>query len=354
MTLTPTHEPIVITQYQVLLEDIEDAKKEQIATFAYETKEGDKAARSYLFQLRKLRARIESARKDAKAYALAYGKQLDNQAKELSSQVDELIEPHQEQLEAIARREAERVQGHRNVLQQIRDLAQVPFGSGANQIAMDLASAKDLDIDGLEEFKEEAAAALLETIRTLEAAHAKALADEAAAAELAKLKAEQQEREAKEKEERIKREAQEKADAEAAAAAFDAIAAAERRAAEAEAKVREAEAMAAQAELAKSAPVELENGTFVPGLPPIPQQEHGAFVVEVGPNEEEEAEKTARAMYLEELEDAVGPLPTEINKEQLAIQLLEAMKNMHRVEVVNAIVDGHLHPALQINWEAVK
>jgi hypothetical protein len=58
--------------------------------------------------------------------------------------------------------------------------------------------------------------------------------------------------------------------------------------------------------------------------------EHGTFVVEV------------------------GPIQAEINKEQLAIQLLEAMKGMHRVQVINAIVENTLHPAITINWGAVQ
>jgi hypothetical protein len=338
MTLTPTHEPIVITQYQVLLDDIEQAKKEEIVTFAYETKEGDKAARSYLFQLRKLRARIESARKDAKAYALAYGKQVDNQAKELSSQVDDLIQPHQYQLDAIARREAERVQAHQKVLNLAIELGTAYFGDDSAHIQGRLDALDEISLDGLEEFTEKVAAAIVTSRQTQQQALQQALQAEEQARELAKLKAEQEEREAKEKEERIKREAQEKADAEAAAAAADAIAAAERRAAEAEAKVREAEARAAQAELAKAspvqpitsevkpAPVELENGTFVPGLPPTPQQEHGTLVCGA----------------------------SEAAKERLTHQLLHDIRGMDRVEVVNAIVDGHLHPALQINWEAVQ
>jgi hypothetical protein len=341
MTLAPVNDPIVITQYQVLLDDIEEAKKTAVSCFEYETKEGDKAARSYIFQLRKLRARVESARKDAKGYALAYGKRVDEQAKELSSQVDALIQPHQEQLEAIARREAERVQAHQKVLDEVNRLGVVPFGSGSSWIYAQMDVLDDIrakGLDDLEEFAGPVAEAILLSLGQLKQALQQALQAEEQARELARLKAEQEEREAKEREERIKREAQEKADAEAAAAAADAIAAAERRAAEAEAKAREAEAKAAQAELAKASPVqpviaeagpalaEQEHGTFVLDLPPIPQQEHDTLVCG----------------------------PSEAAKERLCVQLLQAMRAMHRVEVVNAIVDGHLHPALQINWGAVE
>jgi len=332
--LATAPEAIVITQYQVLLDDIEQAKKEQITTFAYETKEGDKAARSYLFQLRKLRARVESARKDAKAYALAYGKQVDNQAKELSSQVDELIQPHQEQLEAIARREADRVARHREVIGIIQNAARIPFGAGSDAIAITLRDAKAADIDGLEEFKEEAAAALLETIRTLEAAHAKALADEAAAAELEQLREQQRIQKEKDAEDaRIKAqqeaiaEAARKAQEEADAAALLAIQEAEQKVAEAEARAAAAEARAADSE----AVADLLEGEALLAITPA---EVAVAVDEIG-----------------------GPLvcgASEAAKERLVVQLLHAMRAMHRVEVVSAIVDGHLHPALQINWGAVQ
>lgn len=265
MTTTTTTPPrgtghgaraIVISQFDVLLGDIQEAKKKAAeAVFDYSTKAGNQAARSYVFAQRKLKARIESARTDAKAYALAYGRKVDEQATGLKDQVEALIKPHQDALDAITKAEADRVQRHRDVLQQIRDLGQVPFGSGANQIAMALVGAKRLDIDGLEEFKEEAAAALLETIRTLEAAHAKALSDEAAAAELAQLREQQRIQKEKEAEDaRIK--AQQEAIAEAApkmqeeadAAIQEAVQkvdAAEARAAAAEARAADAEAVVA-------------------------------------------------------------------------------------------------------------
>ncbi|MEY3930091.1 MAG: hypothetical protein RLZZ516_1801, partial [Cyanobacteriota bacterium] len=69
-TLTTANEPIVITQYQVLLDDIKEAQQTATPSFEYDSKEGNKAARSYIFQLRKLRGRIESERKEAKSYAL--------------------------------------------------------------------------------------------------------------------------------------------------------------------------------------------------------------------------------------------------------------------------------------------
>ena len=317
MTLTAVANPIVITQYQVLLDDIEQAKKEAVPSFEYETKEGDKAARSYIFQLRKLRARVESARKEAKAYALAYGKRVDEQAKDLSGQVDELIQPHQEQIEAIARREAERVAAHQLVLDQAASIGVVGFGEGSPQIQGRLDALDEISLEGLEEFAEKVAAAIVTSRQTLQQALQQALRAEEQARELARLKAEQDEREAKEREERIRREAQEKADAEAAQAAADAIAAAEARAAQAEAAASRSPAVAAGRARAPKVepPAEMEHGTFVAGLPTPPA------------------------------------------KEALAINVLEvSMVGMNRRQVAEAIVTGRLHPGLQvrINWELLK
>lgn len=316
MTLAPINDPIVITQYQVLLDDIEQAKKTAVSSFEYETKDGDKAARSYIFQLRKLRAKVETARKDAKSYALAYGKRVDEQAKELSSQVDALIHPHQQQLEAIARREAERVQAHQKVLDQVVELGTVLFGDDSARIQGRLDALDEITLEGLEEFTEKVAAHIVTSRQALQQTLQQALQAEEQARELARLKAEREEREAKEHEERIRREAQEKADAEAAMAAADAIATAERRAAEAEARARDFEAMAVQAALAREQPRD-----------PMPaDQEHGTFEVELG---------------------------VEHPRDVLYRQIREAIQGMDRNDVAAAIVCDQLHPAVRVNWEVL-
>ena len=339
---------IVISQFDVLLGDIKEAKaKAADVTFDYNTKEGNKAARSYIFDKRKLNARIESARTDAKAYALAYGRTVDSQAAELKGEVAALIKPHQEAIDAITKAEADRVQRHRDRIQWITGLGQVPFGASAVDVACCLENAKDAYIEDLEEFKEEAAAALLETIRTLEAAHTKALADEAAAAELEQLREQQRIQQEKDAEAERERKAQERADA----AAIAAVEEAEQKAAEAQARADAAEAALARQQAIDAA------------------------------RDQEEADKTVRAMHLEELEAAIGPLKVpeppaiEISdkavaslsavfpalarfndrvESELRIQLQEALVGKNRLEVVDALVAGTLHPAITINWEAVK
>jgi hypothetical protein len=329
---------IVISQFDVLLGDIKEAKaKAAGVTFDYNTKEGNKAARSYIFDKRKLNARIESARTDAKAYALAYGRTVDSQAAELKGEVAALIKPHQEAIDAIAKAEADRVQRHRDVIDGIRAMGSIQFGASSSMIARWLDEVKAADVDALEEFTDEGKAALVDTLRSLEAAHAKALADEAAAAELEQLRGQQRIQKEKEAEDaRIKAqqeaiaEAARKAQEEADAAALVAIQEAEQKVAEADARASAAEARAADfeavADLLQSEALLAITPADVPGLPPTPQQEHGTLVCGAS--------------------DAV--------KERLAIQLIHAMRAMHRVEVINAIVENTLHPAITINWGAVQ
>jgi septal ring factor EnvC (AmiA/AmiB activator) len=328
--IAPIAEPIVITQYEVLLADIEEAKKTAIHSFEYETKQGNTAARSYVFSLRKLRARIESARKDAKAYALAYGKRVDEQAKDLSIQIDELIQPHQEQLEAIARREAERVQAHQRVLDQAIEVGHIHFGENSQQIQGRLDALDEISLDGLEEFADKVAAAIVASRRTLQQALQQALQAEEQARELARLQEEQRQRDEQERQARLEREAQERADALAAQAAADAIEAAERRAAEAEAKAAAAEAKAAAQEAART--------------PPAPAASPSSAVV---PEPEPPAVKPA--VELERPETEPDP-----RREWLKAELLRALDGRTRREVAERIVTGTLHYALRIDWEKIR
>jgi hypothetical protein len=390
--LAAAHSPIVISQFHVLLDDIAEAKaKAADVTFDYADPKGNKQARSYIFSQRKLNARIESARTDAKSYALAYGRKVDEQAAELKDQVAALIKPHQDAIDAIAKAEADRVRRHRDVIDGIRAYGNVGFGATSEAIGYWLAEAKATDIDGLEEFKEEAAAALLETIRTLEAAHTKALADEVAAAELAQLREQQRIQKEKEAEDaRIKAqqeavaEAVRKAQEEADAAAIAAVEESERKAAEAQARADAAEAALARQQAIDAA------------------------------RDQEEADKTVRAMYLEELEAAVGEAPEallaikpamvpeppgiEISDKAVAgvsavdrrpvrlrdtheaylpaqqeavffaakqqapatsdllrlrDEIAERMKPLSRIGVADALVAGTLHPAIKVDWSKV-
>lgn len=347
---------IVISQFDVLLDDIREAKEKAAeAVFDYSTKAGNKEARSYVFAQRKLKSRIESARTDAKSYALAYGRKVDEQASELKDQVEALIKPHQDALDAITKAEADRVARHRKVIDGIKGMGSIQFGASSSMIERWLAEVKEADVDSLEEFTDEGKAALVDAIRALEAAHAKALADEAAAAELEQLREQQriqQEREAEDA--RIKaqeaaiaeaaRKAQEEADAAALLAIQEAeqkVADAEARAAAAEARAADSEAVAALLEgeaLLAIAPAEAPAKAAVPPEIAITYQPRPTFRPLQVKAISTEAEATAACA------DAEHVLRCELEA-GLAVRTRQA--------VVDALVAGTLHRAVTIDWSKV-
>jgi hypothetical protein len=352
---------IVISQFDVLLGDIQEAKEKAAeAVFDYSTKAGNKEARSYVFAQRKLKSRIESARTDAKSYALAYGRKVDEQASELKDQVEALIKPHQDALDAITKAEADRVQRHRDTIHFITDLGRVLFGASAEALATSLESANAVNIDGLEEFKEEAAAALLETIRTLEAAHAKALADEAAAAELAQLREQrriQQEKDAEDA--RIKAqqeaiaEAARKAQEEADAAALLAIQEAEQKVADAEARAAAAEARAADSEaVADLLQSEALLATKPADMPvAVDEEEDIDEECTYGISDKGRAVLARARANDVQLYDAYGH--PESADERLQRDLGRALAGLDRIAVIDALIAGTLHPAITIDWSRV-
>jgi hypothetical protein len=109
---------------------------------------------------------------------LAFGKRVDEQAKELSYQVDALIQPHQEQLEAIARREAERIGEHQRVLDWATNIGIVGFGEGSPKIQDRLDALDEISLEGLKEFTEKVAAAIVASRKALQQALSQALAAE--------------------------------------------------------------------------------------------------------------------------------------------------------------------------------
>lgn len=326
--IAAVQEPIVISRYEVLLGDIKEAQREAVENFDYASKAGNQACRSYVFGLRKIKARIEAARVEAKADALAYGKRVDAQAKELLGQVEALIRPHEEQLNAIARAEAERVAALKDILDHAVTLGELPFAATSAMIQARLVILDGIQLDQLQEFREPTAAAIVTSRQQLQAALETALATEAQDRELARLQAEAAAREARERDERIRRDAQEKADAEAQAAAADAIAEAETRAAQAEAKLAAAESIPA-GERRPDGPAVL--------LSAVTQEAPAPAHVSAWSSSPGAAEAALAAQ----------------RRQRLGSQLERALAGMNRAAVVAAIMGNRLHPALSVDWEKV-
>jgi hypothetical protein len=348
-------DPIVITQYQVLLGDINEAKRNAAAAkFDYAEKQGEKAARSYIWGLRLLKGRIDSARKDAKAWALNYGRAVDEKAKDLVSEIDALIHPHQAQLDAIAAAEARRVEAHRAVLNRAVDLGEVRFGATSAEIRLRMESLDGITLEGLEEFADQVAAAIVRSRAALTGMLAQAEAAEAQQRELEQRRAEEaeqqrlaevarKEQEAQEERDRLAREAQEAA----AAAAQPVLEEAERRVAEAEAKATPVHPTRAQVTGGPSPSTISEAAAMGWGWP-------GSLAdCAVSPLGLPAAEVQGGAPSSSGFPWRTG-FSTTSKKEVLTHQIYMAMAGLDREQVARAIAEGRLHDAITVDWERVR
>jgi hypothetical protein len=309
---------ICITQYEALTSDIEIAKEQAVASFEYTDPKGEKAARSYIANLRKIRSRIESARKEAKSYALQYGRAVDAQAKELESEILGLIKPHQQALDELAQREKDRVAGHQATRSSIAVMVQQGSEDVADSatIAALIGGLTGIATDGMEEFQEAAQTEKANGIRLLTALYAAAVEREKRealeAAEAQRL-AEDDAARRKAEEEARQAEAVERVRQEAAAEAARAVAEAEQRAKESEARAAAVEQLRQQQEAAR------------------------------------QQEDARRAQLQQEAEAALRRAEV-TRRNDLSTQLSEALAGKTRVRVVEALLDGTLHPAVSIDW----
>lgn len=77
--------------------------------FDYESKKGNKEARSHVYKLRQANAELERTRKDVKDESIKVGKAIDAEAKEIAARIAAMIEVHQVKIDEIEKREADRV-----------------------------------------------------------------------------------------------------------------------------------------------------------------------------------------------------------------------------------------------------
>ena len=339
VVVTPTS---VISKFQVLAGTIAKAKQEALSKkFNYADKKENEECRSYLHTLRKYNGEIDDAHKVAKADVLEEGRRLDALKSALKQQVAALIQPHKDALDAIAKAEAERVAKHRQVINTIKDAARVQFGSTSKQIAGIQEHIKALDMSGMEEFEAEAKASWADTMQTLNAAHATAQEAEEKEAELARLREEARLQAEKDAAAELARKAQEAADAAAllvieeaeqkvAAAVADAVAA-NQRALDAEAV---ADALQGEILLAHK-PAEFPAAVISDRLV---ESVYGGGQKLAHPAPAPEVEATTTNDYAEL---------------KLRRELGASLAGKTRLQVVDALIDGTLHPAIKIDWAAM-
>lgn len=339
--MTPTKQPdsalavadageaTVLERWEALSMRIAEASEEdEQKTFDYSTPADNRAARSWVAQLRKIKARIEASRKEAKAVHLERGRAVDGNAKALTESVEALIARHAEPIAALEAAEAARVAAHRDVLRSIELLAQGVDIQSAEQARASLEKLDRIDPAGLEEFAEQAAAAIAEARPVIVDRVAELERREAEQAELEALRAQKAAQDEADRLERIRREAVERDRLARAAEA-------ERQRLEAEELARREREQAAQREAeARAAAIAAERRAA--------EAEQAAAAAAAREQLREREQQAAEAAAAEAKAKRRADLGS-----SLAMRLTELGGPRQAAE---AILDGSFHPAIAIDW----
>lgn len=240
-----------VIQYNQVRADIEQLKAVNSGlVFDYQSKEGNKNARSHVFKLRQKKADVERVRKAAKADALEYGRQVDAVAKELTGEIEDMIDVHQQPLTEIEQREKARIDDIRANIEEMRGGAADTDGRSIEEMRDRLAEIESQAVaqDQYQEFLAEAQQVQARAIETLVRKIAEAERREAEQAELTRLRQEAEANAKRQREEQIARQAAEKARLEAEAKAKAEQEASRRREQEAVERERQALVAAREAE----------------------------------------------------------------------------------------------------------
>ncbi len=203
-----------------LREQIAEFKKlNEQTVFDYESKKGEKDARSYIYKLRQSKSAIAKRHKEDKAEALKVGKELDAAKRELTEEIDGMISVHQDSIDAIKEKREKEEQFENDfdaalIENEFIDRERAIARKEAEQLRIE--EEKRIEEGRKEEerkAKEEAERKEKERIeyeeRLKKEAAEKAKKEAEGKARKEKEEAERKIREAKEREERLKREAEE-------------------------------------------------------------------------------------------------------------------------------------------------
>jgi DNA repair exonuclease SbcCD ATPase subunit len=335
--IVPAGETTAISRWEALAFRIAEAEEKAPAKkFNYRDEWDNKAARSWVHELRGIKGSIERCRKEAKAVHLERGKAVDDSAKLLESAVQGLIEPHETAIKAIESEEQARIDAHRAVLDRIAalaDAAGAEGGDGIIDVDARLAELAAIDTSTLEEFAQAGLNRQAEAIEQLGLLRDKLEAQEAQRIELEALRAQAA---AREDADRIARAVEADRLAREQEAAARAAEAEERARKEREAiAVREAQALA-QVEAARLAQEEAERRA-----------------------KEAAAREEARVKQQVEMEAALreaaarAAVAQQQCRDAFVAALTATLTTMGPADAARAIADGTLHPAVKVDWSLV-
>jgi len=199
-----------------LRDQIAELKKiNEKTVFDYESKKGEKEARSHIYKMRQSKSAIAKRHKEDKAEALRVSKELDEAKRELINEIDEMISIHQEPLDAIKERK-EKDEAERAAKEQFEkdwEEALTEHDLFERRRAIEMKEAEQRRIEEERNAKEEAERIEKERIeyeeRLKKEAAEQAIKDAEEKARKEKEEAERKIQEAKEREEQLKREAEE-------------------------------------------------------------------------------------------------------------------------------------------------
>lgn len=221
-------------------------KDNSALVFDYESKKGNKEARSHVFALRKTKSALEATRVEAKAESLRVGRAVDFEAKEISARIEAMITVHQAEIDKIEQREKDRVAALQKRLAYIEPRA-LSYAT-SNDVRKDIAHVEAITImPDWEEFMAQAASTKDTVLKRLAIELEAVLKREAEAVELARLRAETIAREQADRDAAIAKAAAEQAQREAAEKAAQEAAKAAKAIADAKAEADRKEAAAALA-----------------------------------------------------------------------------------------------------------
>ena len=181
-----------ITAYKEIKSIVNDMTLEHF-DFDYESKKGNKAARSHVRKLRSIKADLERARVDEKKASLNYGRRIDAEARKIAAEIDTLIDAHAIPLSEVKEREDARIAVLDHRLETLKNSASPTDENGErhgpNYLAALIESVRSIEIDdSWQEFQSEADLLKKRVITDLDAHLVTAIQAEADAREIANLR----------------------------------------------------------------------------------------------------------------------------------------------------------------------
>lgn len=284
-----------------------ELRNKNAVLFDYTDPVGNKAARSQIATVKKVKGSLEKTRKSAKAASLEFGRKLDSTARGIEEQLQEMIDMHEVPLKEIEAKEERRKLEIHSRIATLSQYQEFGFATTSEQWASALSHAEQFPIDAsLGEFAGYAISQRDKAVETIKVELAAKLQWEKDQEDLRKMRSQQAESERKAREDKIANEAAERATREAEAKAEQERIAASRKEAEAERQRQE-------------------------------QATRQALALETAKRQQAEAERRAAQAEQTAKENAAREVAAKAEDDRIAAEKREANKK-HQAKINNAAV----------------